>query len=97
MAKGRKTGGRKKGSANVKTRELADQAASEGITPLEVMLNIMRKRYDAGAHDQAAQVARDAAPYMHPRLQATEHSGPGKGPIQLGVSFVMEFHHDDDA
>jgi len=40
---GSKTGGRTKGTANKKTREIADKAAAEGITPLEYMLNIMRK------------------------------------------------------
>jgi hypothetical protein len=40
---GTKTGGRVKGTANKKTREIADKAAAEGITPLEYMLEIMRK------------------------------------------------------
>ena len=34
--------GRKAGAATVKTREIADRAAAEGITPLEVMLANMR-------------------------------------------------------
>ena len=40
---GTKTGGRLKGSANKKTREIADKAAAAGDTPLEYMLKIMRK------------------------------------------------------
>ena len=40
---GRRPGsGRKPGSANIKTREIADRAAKEGITPLEVMIRAMR-------------------------------------------------------
>lgn len=40
---GRRPGsGRKPGSANIKTREIADKAAKEGITPLEVMIRAMR-------------------------------------------------------
>jgi hypothetical protein len=39
--------GRKAGTANVKTREIADRAIAEGITPLEVMLKVMREQWDA--------------------------------------------------
>lgn len=45
MARGVKTGGRQKGAANKKTREIADKAAQEGVTPLEYMLTIMREPF----------------------------------------------------
>jgi hypothetical protein len=74
--------GRKKGSATKRTREIADRAAEEGITPLEFMLNVMRAPSD---HDDPKVViareslrfeaAKAAAPYMHPRLAAVEHTG----------------------
>lgn len=64
--------GRPRGGANKKTREIADRAASEGITPLEVMLKAMRDAYEGGNMDDAARYARDAAPYTHPRLQQIE-------------------------
>lgn len=67
--------GRKAGSATQKTREIANRAAAEGITPLEVMLHAMRKHYEAGALDAAASIAKDAAPYMHPRLNTTTLKG----------------------
>lgn len=78
----RKGAGRKPGSATKKTRQVADKAAAEGLTPLEFMLNVMRA--DATHEDPRVQVAREAmkfeaakaaAPYIHPRLQAIEHSG----------------------
>jgi hypothetical protein len=74
MARGgkRSGAGRKKGSATRKTREIADQAALLGITPLEVMLEVMRTRYQAKDYDGACAVARDAAPYIHPRLSAVK-------------------------
>lgn len=108
--------GRKTGSATKKTRAIADKAAAEGITPLEVMLDNMRF-----AHGQAHQVltallnsraelpegfsefkellrfrgmaqdaAKDAAPYLHPRLSAIEHTGADGGAIDhsLTVEFV---------
>jgi hypothetical protein len=79
----RSRSGRKQGSANQKTREIADAAAKDGITPLEVMLKAMRNHYDLEQWDDAAAIAKDAAPYMHPRLAAVEHSGPGGGPVQF--------------
>ena len=68
---GRRPGaGRKPGSATRKTREIAERAAAEGITPLEVMLEDMRAKYAAGDLEAAADRARDCAPYMHPRLSS---------------------------
>lgn len=74
--------GRKKGSATKRTRAIADMAASLGITPLEVMLETMRAAWDArfgpdGKLDylkcvEASQIAKDAAPYMHARLQTVQ-------------------------
>lgn len=64
--------GRPKGSANKKTREIADRAAREGVTPLEVMLEDMRSKYAAGDIEAAADRARDIAPFMHPRLANIE-------------------------
>jgi hypothetical protein len=60
--------GRKKGTANRKSREIANRAFADGVTPLEVMLAVMRKHYAAEDLDKAVAVAKDAAPYMHPRL-----------------------------
>jgi hypothetical protein len=65
--------GRKKGSANRKTREIADRAIEEGTSPLEYMLSVMR---DEGAESgRRDDMAKAAAPYVHPRLAAVEHTG----------------------
>jgi hypothetical protein len=83
--------GRKAGSATTKTREIADKAAADGITPLEVILKAMRvnlSRFDATSdpdHLAAAAIfAKDAAPYIHPRLSAVEVDG------NLKVSLATE-------
>lgn len=87
----RKGAGRKTGSATKKTREIADKAAAEGVTPLEVMLFTMRALlaeaedvvaeqvaagqpicWPHGLLQDAANVAKDAAPYMHPRLSSVD-------------------------
>ena len=64
--------GRPVGAATRKTRALADQAAAEGLTPLEVMLRAMREHAEAGRWDESAAVAKDAAPYLHPRLSSVD-------------------------
>ena len=78
---GRRLGsGRKPGSANKRTREVADKAAADGITPLEVILNTMKALWEDALDDDgklaniekalaACSVGKDAAPYMHPRMQ----------------------------
>lgn len=96
MARGgaRPGAGRPKGAATRKTAEIANQAAEQGITPLEVMLASMRALWDEATDDagavidpakakEATAVAKDAAPYIHPRLQAVNHSGPDGGPLML--------------
>lgn len=80
---GKRTGaGRPKGAATRKTKEIADRASAEGVTPLEVMLKAMREHYDKQEYDAAAGIAKDAAPYMHAKLASIQHSGPRGGPIQ---------------
>ena len=75
--KGRKTGGRQKGSKNQRTREL-DKAAAEGITPLEYMLKILR---DETAPDlRRDDMAKSAAPYLHARRTPEDKHGQ-TGPI----------------
>lgn len=93
----RKGAGRPKGRKNTKSQLIAQKAAEEGVTPLEIMLKAMREfaeQADAfktkgktietdgkkvitrlGLLQSAAAVAKDAAPYIHPRLAAIEHTG----------------------
>ena len=79
----RKGAGRRAGSATKRTREIADKAAAEGITPLEFILDVMRKepslelepREYLAAVTLRFEAAKAAAPYVHPRLAAVEHSG----------------------
>jgi hypothetical protein len=72
---GKRTGaGRKLGSVTQKTREIAEQASGNGITPLEVILSLMRGAWTAGEWALAASYAKDAAPCCHPRLAAINRS-----------------------
>ena len=82
----RKGAGRKPGTANKKTREIADRAVAEGVTPLEIMLTVAREQWEAYQKDKrnplAARAATDAAnaaaPYIHAR------QSPLDAPIRIG-------------
>lgn len=81
MKGGKREGaGRKKGSLGKKTREIAEKAAKSGITPLEYMLKVMRS--ESADPERRDAMARAAAPYIHPRLEAIAVSGPNGGPIE---------------
>ena len=75
MARGgaRPGAGRKQGAITKKTREIANKASSEGVTPLEFMLQVMRD--EDAERAERLDMAKAAAPYIHPRLAAVEHSG----------------------
>jgi hypothetical protein len=62
--------GRPKGSANKRTREIADAVAASGEeTPLEFLLRVMRTSEDPVRQLDAAKAA---APFVHARLAAVE-------------------------
>ena len=89
---GKRTGaGRKKGSTTIKTREIAAKHEATGaMMPLDVMLRAMSEHVAAERWDAAHEKAKDAAPYCHPKLASTEHSGPNGGPIPIkaAIRFV---------
>lgn len=100
MAAGKKTGGRKKGTPNKRTeaaKALVTRAASEGILPLEVMLGAMRDAWEKGDKTGAATFAKDAAPYVHPRLANVQHSGDADNPVETvtRIELVSPMDHDD--
>lgn len=84
--------GRPKGSKNTKTREIAEKAAAEGITPLEYMLEVMRDPRLPPA--QRMDAAKSAAPYIHPRLASVAVGGDPDNPIEVnhGVSEQISGH-----
>lgn len=72
-----KTGGRRKGTLNRRTREVHEAistAKALGIMPMDVMLENMRTCYASGDLQGAHNAAVDVAPYIHPRLTAIHAS-----------------------
>ena len=76
------------------------KAAADGISPLEVMMTAMREAWEAGDKEKAVQVAEKAAPYIHAKLAAVQHSGDAENPvayqIMSGVTRQDDPANDDD-
>lgn len=89
MHGGKRTGaGRKRGKQNKVNAALREKLNAQGIMPLEFMLQVMRdKDQDLAVR---LEMAKAAAPYLHPRLQAIEHIDKNKKeiPRSLTVQFV---------
>lgn len=51
--------------------------------PLDYMLSVMRNKNNPEARREAMAVA--AAPYLHPRLQAIQHSGDAANPMVFNI------------
>ena len=72
MAKGRKTGGRRKGTPNKATAVRQAEIAGSGMTPLDFILEVMRNEENNLAVRLDAAVK--AAPYVHPKLASVDHT-----------------------
>jgi hypothetical protein len=85
-----KTGRRQKGVANKRTREIADAAVREGLTPLEYMLDVLRD--EKADPDRRDRMATAATPYIHPRLSNVEArvGGDPENPIGLSIKAKVE-------
>ena len=84
----RKAGGRPKGSRNKRTVELVQRAEAKGITPLDLMLQVMHDLWREGDGRAAFACAEKVAPYLHARLGAVEQKVEAKveQKIDVGVT-----------
>ena len=89
MARGRKTGGRQKGTRNRATEEARAAAAATGVLPLDYMLSVMRD--PATDHKRRDAMAMAAAPYLHPKLSAIDAKLSPAAPDQAPRKMVIEF------
>jgi hypothetical protein len=67
---------------------LAEEAAAAGVTPLQVLLDVMRQHFAAGRWEEAVAVAVEAAPYVHPKLTAISHEGTVGVKLQIVEEIV---------
>lgn len=88
MKGGKRSGaGRKPGIPNKSTSERMAALMAGGESPLEYMLRVMRD----GTQEWSVRndMAKAAAPYMHPRLATTEIKGNDEAPINHKVEVVF--------
>ncbi len=71
--------GRRAGIPNKASIARQQAVAASGETPLDYMLRVMRD--PASDDERRDQMAKAAAPYVHPRLAAIQHTGKDGGPI----------------
>ena len=76
--KGERRGGRKKGTPNRMDAKHRKAIAESGLTPLDYMLNVLRD--EEAPKEDRMWAAQHAAPYVHSRLSAIEHTGDVGGP-----------------
>lgn len=81
---GERRGGRGKGTPNKTTAVMLAEIAKGGETPLEYMLRVMRD--PSTEHPRRDDMSKAAAPYVHNRLAAIEHTGADGGPLIVKIT-----------
>jgi hypothetical protein len=76
---GERRGGRRKGTLNTRTREFIERIEASGLVPLEYMLAVMRD--ETAPSERRDEMAKAAAPFVHPRLAVTKVSGDKDAPL----------------
>jgi hypothetical protein len=71
--------GRKPGVPNKASAEREAKVRATGETPLDYMLRLMRD--DSRPLELRCDMAKAAAPYVHPKLAAVEHTGKDGDPL----------------
>ena len=97
---GARPGAGKPRGPNRSSRERLERISKTGVTPLDVLIEGMRKHYDAAQEAlkvddketaakcfrEAKDFAKEAAPYLHPRLQAVQHTGKDGGAVLVKIT-----------
>lgn len=73
------------------------RAIAGGISPLDVMVTAMRQAWERGDIKEAVSHAVQAAPYVHNRLAAVDHTSDGKEMEALTVLSHVPREDDADA
>ncbi len=89
MAKGIKTGGRKKGTPNKATRSIEEKLAALGCDPIEGMARIAM--HPRTRPDLKIKALAEIAQYVLPKRKAVEHSGPDGSAISTKSEVVVRF------
>lgn len=86
--------GRPRGVLSKKTDDIIAKSLAEGITPLEVMLAAMHDALKI-SNEAAHPFAKDAAPYMHPKISNIELTGKNGKDLNLIKQFNIRLVSPD--
>lgn len=90
---GRREGaGRPGGVPNKASIARQEEVAATGQTPLDYMLAVMRDATQPD--DRRDEMAKASAPYVHPKLAATQVTGEGGGPLQVEIVRFSDVEQD---
>lgn len=98
MAKGgvREGAGRPKGTNGARNVRTARNLLVNGKTPLDVMVEAMRKVYEESGPVAAVPYAKECAPYMHPKIQSIEITGDEENPVRtVSEVYLKSFESDN--
>jgi hypothetical protein len=92
--KGKKTGGRQKGTRNKRTQDVIDRLEALGCDPIEGMAQIAMD--ETNSAELRGRMYAELAQYVAPKLKAIEHSGGLETPryvarVPLGRLSVEEW------
>jgi hypothetical protein len=73
----RRGSGRPKGSRNKRHQVVIDEALLPGLMPIEWMLSVLRD--PKAEQSRRDEMAKQCAPFLHPRLAAVEMNRTGRG------------------
>lgn len=82
----REGAGRKEGVPNKASAAREAEVKASGLTPLDYMLTMLRDENAPPADRMWA--AEKAAPYVHPKLAAIEHTGKDGSPVAVTFSWL---------
>jgi hypothetical protein len=79
--------GRPPGAISKSTRAILEAVAAGGEMPLEYMLKVMRDPRESAARRD--EMAKAAAPYLHPKMQATAPSIDDDSPVRSVINLTI--------
>lgn len=94
MAKGQKTGGRKQGTPNKRTMELAERLEAIGCDPIEGMARIAMNRRTRP--ELRGRMYAELAQYLYPKRKAIEYSSVNTLPPEVIAAIKWDLFSEEE-
>ena len=90
-----KTGGRKAGTPNTKTKSIIERLKELKCDPIEGMAIIAKQAMDKGEMQLAGNMYKELAQYVAPKRKSVEITGEDCEDIKIDGKFVIEIVRPD--